>query len=285
MAQAISTVERQRQEKEKRTAIERIIAGIKALMASIKELFTKAPQQEGQATQQARPGQQKQVKQAQGQRTSEDIKASIKSTLSELGMQNNDIQMVASSSEKDRGKQLIGRSDIISNKADTLNDSLGKAGSKKELLAVEASANKALFIASKVLTDDEKQSIGAKDSNTVDTYKKGLDVLNSMHDEAKNIGNNELVKNISTTLSQFEGTDDKGTMDNKEDEMSKKIQEFRDEFIKIEDANSQNNKSEIQKVLDGDMSIESLGEALAEQNPSMSQQATQSEGQAVSVSM
>jgi len=313
MAQQISAIEQQDRDSKMRAAIRAAAEAIQRFINAFKKLFTGRREEQVNQVQQRkqRPVQQDQQKdkkqgQAQGQskRSVDELKSNISDGINNLRLKSMELEQarLLDGISEDRKDQLDKRGDTLITRAKQLEEKFGNSTTMKELLAVETDVNKALFIAGKVLTADEKQAIEAIENTPeelhnllsqdalVESYKGGLVVLNTVHGEAVKTGNKALAAKSASALLKFEGDGEEGyrveDMDHEElfrdeEAMREKIEEIRDDLEKIEATKSisEENKSDIQKVLDGDMTIEALGEEMVEQSPQLAQQNLPNNGQ------
>jgi len=273
MAQQISAIEEQNRRERMRAAIRAAAQAIQNLINSFKRLFTGRDEQQGQVQQQRkqRPAQQSQ----QQQDKKAEILANYRDLVAEM-----EANSIVNSPEEQKQVDAI-KTRFVGEDGEKI-----KALEDKPLNAVKAEFTR-LEKAYTQLIDTSLAEAEAPVNRTVVTnsYLGGLEVLQGIAGEKKTLFDAEIPDDMrrkaADILEKFGKTEeelsimDEEEIDSNLDELQDQISELHSEYVELEKQKEdvkESNKSEIEKVLDGEMSVESLGESMVEQNPQLAQQ-------------
>jgi len=272
MAQ-LSAIEEQNRKERLRAAIKAVAQAIQNLINSFKKLFTGRSEGQGQVQQQRkqRPTQE-QVKQ---QNKKAEILGNYKDIINEM-----ESNFIANS--PDEQKQI----DAIKNRFVGEDNAKIKGLEDRPLNAVKAEFTRLEKQYSKLVETSASQAEAPINRTVVtNSYLGGLSVLQGIAGEKKTLFDSEIPdqmrRKAADILEKFSKTEeelsimDEEEIDSNLDELQDQISELHSEYVELEKQKEEikeTNKSDIAKVLDGEMSVESLGEAMVEQNPQIAQQ-------------
>jgi len=273
MAQQISAIEEQNRRERLRAAIKAVAQAIQNLINSFKKLFT------GRSEGQGRVQQRKQRPVQQQSQQQQDKKAEILANYRDLIG-----EMEANSIANTPGEQA--RVDAIMKRFVGEDQEKIKALETKPLNAVKAEFTRLEKAYTQLIDTSISNAETPINRETVtNSYMDGLTVLQGIAGEKKTLFDSEIPdqmrRKAADILEKFDKTEeDLSVMDEDEIDMElnglqDEISELHDEYVELEaqkKEQKESNKSDIEKVLDGDLSIDALGESMAEQMPQLSQQ-------------